>query len=178
MSTHTRLPFWSDTFDGDLFKLVPQAEDILSPIAHVKCWIHGGETLGRLNHPCVWNTFAGLTAYVTLREGCDPRPAGYITRDPLVECTIEELIRDVFVHCCVLRVDGQEFVTFAQNQGAYLDLLFAARGVDGYPAKRAELVEKANGRLQRIVTLLTLLVVRELGPDVLHPPGSVPPEPS
>lgn len=105
----SRHPFWSDDFDGDLFRLLPAAEGIIAPIAHHKLWTYGGVTNGRLNHPACWHTTRGLTAFFTHVEGIDPRPsrAYYAGEDKaLVECTVEEFFRDLMVHQLVVELRG------------------------------------------------------------------------
>lgn len=51
-----RQTFWSDDFDMDLLKLWPNLRNELGSLADVKMWTVGGESLGRLNHPTIWNT--------------------------------------------------------------------------------------------------------------------------
>lgn len=88
---------WCDDFDGDLFKLIPDARAILAPIAQVPLYTHGDTTGDAINHPCVWNSYAGMTAYFgTDLENI--KPSAYYTDKPIVPCTVEQAIRDCWVH--------------------------------------------------------------------------------
>jgi hypothetical protein len=99
---------WCDTFDLDLARVLPEAIAIVARIPdRVELRTFGYTTDGRLNHPMVWNTGHGSTAYFTLGSG-RPAPPHYVTFDELVTCTFTEAIRDCWVHGYVIVVDGAE----------------------------------------------------------------------
>lgn len=154
----SRLPFWSDAFDGDLYRLLPEAEAWIAPLAARLLWVHGGVTKGRLNHPSAWHTNDGLTAFFTIHPGKDPRPGTYfLTQDPLVECTVEEALRDLIVHQLVMVVDGEKVADFNRITRHYFDLLFHARG-HGEADRQEEARSKLQKHLKRVLNNLARLV--------------------
>jgi hypothetical protein len=97
--------FWCDNFDCDLFRAVPESREILEELGQVKLLTRGTVTNGRLNHPTCWNHDKGLIALFSFSG--EPRPPGYHSSDPIVECTFEEAIRDAWVHTLVVVVERQ-----------------------------------------------------------------------
>jgi len=94
--------FWSDDFDMDLLKVVPNVIKDLGKYADRKLWTVGHLTAGRLNHPTVWNTHG---AFVWLKEPVLLRDEhgwfnvlGCVSNEPIVECTWLELLRDQWPH--------------------------------------------------------------------------------
>lgn len=96
----TEPPFWSDDFDMDLPKIIPEARERLGKYADLELVTHGHTTHGRLNHPSVWNHSLGSVAWFGRRTPM--KPAEYVTFDPIVRCTLWEAIRDVWSHDFVL----------------------------------------------------------------------------
>jgi hypothetical protein len=124
-----RLPFWSDDFDGDLYRLLPEVEEFVAPAAAIRMWTYSGLTHGRINCPTAWHTARGLTSFFTLVEGRDPRPDRryYVGTDEPVECTGEEFFRDLLSHGHIAVVDNV-VVDFGRLQASYFALLFHVRG--------------------------------------------------
>lgn len=125
---------WCDRFDGDLYALVPQAREVLAPLAEVKLWTTGHETGGKLNHPSVWN---GDTRSVVAFFGLEPEPphpSWYYTSNPLVACTLEEAARDLWAHgpaILRLKIPGHGYFDLwdsGEVQQSFWRLLFLARG--------------------------------------------------
>lgn len=108
-----RAPFWSDDFDMDLLKVLPETPELLTEkIASVELVTQGSPdrrpgspTYGRLIHPACWNSDRGLAAWFGFRDPA--RPAGYVTSDPELRCTYLEALRDAWCHSYVLIVEGQ-----------------------------------------------------------------------
>lgn len=94
------LKFWSDDFDMDLPKVIPDAKELLGPHAHIELVTHGGTTHGRLNHPTCWNHDLGSVALFGRQSPW--KPAAFYTPEPLVKCTLWEAIRDAWVHDVVI----------------------------------------------------------------------------
>lgn len=121
--------FWSDDFDMDLPKVVPGTRDLLGDLADLVLFTHGGSTHGRLNHPTVWNTEVGTTAFVGLQ--CPVKPAPYVTMDPVVECTLWELVRDAWAHDYYVIFEGDTCIWIPQWQ-IFSELMNYTRGWRNY----------------------------------------------
>jgi hypothetical protein len=97
--------FWCDDFDCDLFKVIPETRDALGPVGDVLLRTRGHSTNGRLNHPACWNHDVGLISFFGFSG--DPAPSGFHSSDPIIDCTIEEAIRDAWVHTLAIAIEGQ-----------------------------------------------------------------------
>lgn len=146
---------WCDTFDGDLYKLVPDAKRLLegSPIRGIelkteqtRVWPEGVDPAkSELNHPCAWNGGSGFVAFFGF-EGTG-RPSSYVTgaREPLiVTCTLEDALRDAWVHTLDVVVEGGVVWQAGRLSPMFMDLLHAARskGARGPLWKRPELLAR------------------------------------
>lgn len=100
-------PLWCDDFDADLPKVVPHATEELGVSAHVQLRTYCKPTNGRINCPTSWWTQHGLTAFFAEPGFGNPAPGGYVTSDPLVECTFAEVVRDEWIHGSVVVVNRQ-----------------------------------------------------------------------
>lgn len=88
---------WCDNFDLDLYKVLPEAHEILAPVKDVKLYTHGRKTHGTLNGPSCWNHYLGLVAFF----GFIPthiKPEAFWTDSGVVACTFEEAVRDCWCH--------------------------------------------------------------------------------
>lgn len=101
------LPFWSDDFDMDLPKILPNARELLGPLAGVELVTTGrpDERTGRLNHPAVWNHDQGVVAFFGFKSPRRPEmmvapSAGW------VRCTAWEAFRDAWSHQYLMIVEG------------------------------------------------------------------------
>jgi len=102
--TATDGAFWSDDFDMDLLKVIPDVEQMLGELADVELYTHGKTTNGRLNHPSVWNSYHAMIAFFGFE---DPgKPEAYHTSDLVVRCTFLEALRDAWVHSYEIFVEG------------------------------------------------------------------------
>lgn len=95
-------PFWSDDFDMDLLKVLPDIAAEIGAFGDRTFWTVGHETHGRLNHPAVWNTHG---AYLWREKPNLERDKygwaninGCVTNDPEIECTWLEFLRDMWAH--------------------------------------------------------------------------------
>ena len=122
---------WCDNFDGDLYKLVPQARDALALMADVTLWTYGSVwTDGRLNHPSVWNSYIGSVAFFGLHDH-DFNPGANYTTEPLIECTFEEACRSGWVQSWTLILRGHPLINFGHGDMRlpFDALLWHARGL-------------------------------------------------
>jgi hypothetical protein len=97
--------FWSDDFDMDLPKVIPDAKELLGECADLQLQTHGGKTFGRLNHPTVWNGDSGMVAFFGRTSPMKP-PAYYTDRE-IIRCTLWEAIRDAWAHTVVIVFEGR-----------------------------------------------------------------------
>ncbi len=95
---------WCDDFDADLFKVVPGARDALAPAADVVLYTTGHTTGGKINHPTCWHVDGGKLACFVGFAPVPPQPPAYVTGAPIVACTFEELMRDLWVHSVEARM--------------------------------------------------------------------------
>jgi len=96
--------FWSDDFDMDLPKIIPDAKQLLGEHADLQLYTHGSKTFGRLNHPVVWNTEIGLVAY--FGRSSPMKPAMSYTDREIVRCTLWEAVRDAWAHTIIVVFEG------------------------------------------------------------------------
>jgi hypothetical protein len=99
---------WCDAFDLDLAKIIPAAiviTDRIPPSVVLRTFGH--VTDGALNHPSVWHSAHGMTAFFTLGAG-RPAPLHYVSFEAVVACTFTEAIRDCWGHDYRIVVDGAE----------------------------------------------------------------------
>ncbi len=119
---------WCDHFDGDLYKLIPEAQPIVAAVAGVQLFTHGAaDKDGKLNHPAVWNDYRGMIAF--FGTSTPHKPDAYWTDDPIVTCTAEEAIRDCFAHQYVIIMNRIPVWDGFRFRNSYMDLLFDHRGV-------------------------------------------------
>lgn len=121
-----RAPFWSDDFDMDLLKVIPNVENILGPsadtILYTRC---NNPYQGRLNHPVCW----GVTS--CFGSSNPPwKPHGWVCGDntPIVECTFLEALRDVWSHSIVLCVEGDTIFDGHGLSDDFMRLMYKLRG--------------------------------------------------
>src|SRR5947209_3162420 len=103
----SRPKFWADAFDIDLLKVFPNIE-LFGDTVDVPIWTLSSTTFGRLNCPCAWHTYTGLTSFLWLTKPNLPRDEnGWIQADHSslcvtahleVEGTWLEWLRDMWVH--------------------------------------------------------------------------------
>jgi hypothetical protein len=141
-------PFWSDDFDMDLLKVLPETPAILGELGDVLLYTHGHETHGRLNHPSVWNGDLGMLAFFgTAREGFTP--GGYVTDAPVVECTALEAFRDAWPHQYLIIVNGPHNGghVWTPNVRLFTRLMSHRRSLQPLPE-----IETLRGHLRMAVT--------------------------
>jgi hypothetical protein len=97
-------PFWSDDFDMDLPKIIPDAKQLLGQHAGLKLTTAASVRNGMMSHPSTWNSRLGSIALFS--TGLWQRPAFYWTDSPQVECTLWEAVRDAWSHGYVMLIDG------------------------------------------------------------------------
>ena len=155
------LPFWSDTFDTDLVKVVPGVREALGDAAEIPLWtFNSNPTHGRINLPCVWNTDRGCTAFFTSREDGVIVPAQYMTgRAARIGCTWLELLRDVWVHEFCAVVDRRVVLDEHATRGPFYALMYDVRRITPLSdAARAQqqaealaVVRRATDALRRVL---------------------------
>lgn len=105
---------WCDDFDGDLYKLVPEARSVIAPAATIRMYTTGHTSDGQLNHPACWSADGGKHVCFFGFEAKAPQPPSHWSDAPLVPCTFEEVMRDLWCH----QMEGRVLV-----RGAYKVLL-------------------------------------------------------
>lgn len=135
---------WCERFDGDLYRLVPEARAIVAPVAGFPLVTNGRLTDGALNHPSVWNHELGMIAWFAETDQAPGwtgpgkvAPEVFWTHEPLVACTFEQAVRDCWVHHYAIVLVGTGSMNHAptviwntSRMGWVLtDLLFHARGI-------------------------------------------------
>ncbi len=122
-----RLPFWSDDFDMDLLKVLPDTEEILGRTAGVALYTYGHTSYDRLNHPAVWNDYAGTVAFFGttpsgFKDDC------YSPSSGLVECTFLEAVRDAWPHNYRLLINRQQVWDTERLMPLFDALMYHRRG--------------------------------------------------
>ena len=140
--------FWSDDFDMDLLKVVPETRSILGAIADVKLVTQGHVTNGLLNHPSVWNAPGGSTAWFGFKDPA--RPKGWHSNEPLVHCTVLEALRDAWPHSYRVIIEGDLVWDFPIRTELFQALMFDRRG---WKAERADVIEKILADLRASLNL-------------------------
>lgn len=177
-------PMWCDDFDMDLPKVIPAAMDVIRAVPDtVRLATHGHLWNGTLNHPSVWNTHLGMSAYfVVLPDGMDVSaltlghvaPSSCWTNDPIVACSFVEAIRDCWCHNYAMVIDG--VVVWDTNRfwpAAFEPLMYHVRGwqlrsddeVEEYRRRVVDSLKAATARL------LVLLADREVQRQADHARG-------
>ena len=98
----SELPFWSDDFDMDLPRIIPEAKSQLGDLADLEVLTYGGTTFGRLNHPAVWNHELGSVAFFGRPGRRFIEPHYYHGERERVRCTLWEAVRDAWPHHLVI----------------------------------------------------------------------------
>jgi hypothetical protein len=118
--------FWSDDFNMDLPKVIPEARSLLGAYADMELVTHGHETHGRLNHPSVWNHEFGSVAFF---GRTDPlKPVRFYTSSPLVRCTLWEAIRDAWAHDIVILFEMSPIWDGSKTRANFDPLMYHIRG--------------------------------------------------
>lgn len=138
-------PFWSDDFDMDLPRIVPDWLDLLGPAADVELWTYSNTTHGRINCPTAWNQYDGsLASYF----GLDPnnvKPDNYYAGlDKPVPCTFAEAVRDLWSHHHRAML-GEHRIIDAFEWHDFAQIMYHVRGQDVLSeGLHDRLVEKAR----------------------------------
>jgi hypothetical protein len=119
----------SEDWDGDLLKLVPQAAEIIEPVADLKLITHGSaDKEGRLSHPSTWNGYDGMLAFFDFDAALAvSKPAVYWTAHPIVRCTALEAFCDAWMHHYVLHLRAEPVWNTFELQTLMMNLLMDAR---------------------------------------------------
>lgn len=155
---------WYDDFDAELYKVVPEAERLIAPVADVamRTTCTPCRATGRLNSPCMWNGYHGMIAFF----GCKLlgvrhwKPESHWTSAPVVECTFEEAFRDTFVHECLAYVDGRVLWNTWKLRADFMTLMYHARG---WPGRTADDAAAARRNVLREVARACSRVARHVG---------------
>jgi hypothetical protein len=128
--------FWSDDFDMDLPRVIPETCEICAPIAGLALWTTGHTTHGALNHPSVWNSDGGSVAFFGTRGIC--KPESYWTNSPTVQCTAWEAIRDAWPHSYIMVVDGCAVWDTGRLWRHFETIMWDLRGWRSQPSERED----------------------------------------
>lgn len=122
---------YSESFDFDLLKLVPQAEEILRPIAEIEL-----VTVGYLSDAhefagaSVWNGDRGFIAVFGFADSpsFQWKPEAYEPGYPLVYCTALEMFCDAWAKGYTAYVNRAKIWSGYKYSGALQRLMYQARG--------------------------------------------------
>jgi hypothetical protein len=95
----------SEDWDGDLLRVIPEAAEIIAPVAGVKLVTYGSaDEQGRLRHPSTWNDYNGSLAFFDFdaEPPAVSKPEEFWTDSPIVRCTALEAFCDAWPHHYVL----------------------------------------------------------------------------
>jgi hypothetical protein len=98
----TDLPFWSDDFDMDLPKVIPDAKLQLGDLADLELVTYSGTTFRRLNHPACWNHELGSVSFFGRPGRRFIEPFYSHGGREQVRCTLWEAVRDAWSHHLVI----------------------------------------------------------------------------
>lgn len=114
------LPMWCDEFDMDLPKILRDAQSLLGDLAELKVFVHCYRE-PPLNHPTVWNTSLGAVTFVGRSH---PRtPPNYDTTDPIISCTLWQLLRDAWAHQYTIYFDGNDKPVWIEMLDCFVPLM-------------------------------------------------------
>jgi hypothetical protein len=154
-----RAPFWGDDVDFDLLRAVPGAVDALGDLAGRELRGHGGVSRGRLNGLAAWNDGDRFTGFVSIDPSHAPTPPPYVSRDPVVTFTFEELWRDAWSHSVDAYCLGQRLVNGGDFVRAHMDVMYAIRGWSSASPRHVVAAESRTLRsIRRSVELLRWLL--------------------
>lgn len=119
--------FWSDDFDMDLPKVLPDVWEMIQRVPTVPLYTHGHRTHGRLNHPAVWNDYEGMVAYFGFGPMCG-KPPHCVAGGEVVECTFAEACRDAWPHHYRLLLEGREVLNTWNLVRQFDVLMYDLRG--------------------------------------------------
>lgn len=139
--------FWSDDFDMDLPKVIPQARAIVGDLADVVLWTTGHRTFGALNSPTAWNTDRGLAAFFGFT--CPIMPPGFVTFDSPVQCTFWEAIRDCWPHTFLMTVERTPIWDSQPLRPKFDAIMWHLRGWGEDTPKRARQAQRARTVVER-----------------------------
>lgn len=149
--------FWSDDFDMDLPKILPNLDIILGDAARIRMWTWGHISHGRLNHPALWNSNKEMTGFFGFTPETTGKPDSYYTESGLVECTWREVVRDAWVHHFTVQIDGAGVWKTEQFAHGFLGLMHHLRG---HAAMHPGVIEVFKGQVARSLHHATKLVTR------------------
>lgn len=144
-------PFWSDAFDMDLLKVIPEAADILAPVANIVLEVAGRpDKNGKLNHPTVWNGDRAMVGFACLKGA-----VGDIVWWPpfysddgvrhTVNATLMELARDIWAHNCLIGVNGGRAILDSSDLWPTFETLMGdLRGWGNKPKPKAVITRAKN----------------------------------
>jgi hypothetical protein len=144
--------FWSDTFDMDLPRILPQLDDVLGDATDIPLWTHGHTSHGRLNHPAVWGMAA---CFGTSPDSTRWKPDTWYTSHPVVECTWREALRDAWPHTYVILIDQHHMWDGFAWRRTFERLMYDLRGQVPLPGDEAD-------RLRRQVLASVIAATRLL----------------
>jgi hypothetical protein len=119
----------SEDWDGDLLKIVPQAAEIIAPVADLKLITHGSaDKEGRLSHPSTWNGDDGMLAFFDFDAALAvSKPKSFWTGQPIVRCTALEAFCDAWMHHYVLHLRAEPVWNTFALRTLMMNLLMDAR---------------------------------------------------
>src|SRR5262245_33468635 len=136
----------TEDWDGDLLKVVPEAEGIIAPVADVNLITHGSaDEQGRLRHPSTWNGYDGSLAYFDLDSAfAVSKPEEFWTDQPIVRCSLLEAFCDAWTHHYILFIRGEPVWNAFELSRLMMNLLMDARLRAGGQASKFHMTDEAR----------------------------------
>jgi hypothetical protein len=136
----------SEDWDGDLLKIVPEAAEIIEPVADLKLITHGSVGKeGRLSHPSTWNDYQGPLAFFDFDAALAvSKPKEFWTNQPIVRCTALEAFCDAWSHHYVLHIRAEPVWNTFELRTLMMNLLMDARVRASNQASKFQLGDEAR----------------------------------
>lgn len=167
--TQDKSRFWSDDFDMDLLKILPELREQTAFIAGCPLYTYGSlSEHGVFAHPAVWNSDCGMSALFFVDEPQLARDAhglvrigGCVTDDPVCEIIALDAIRDCWCHNYTLHLEGRRVIeaSTAFYNSHFAPLMAHRRGYGNLPQSSIDRIahEVQGWAMQGIGTLKPLL---------------------
>ena len=137
-------------FDMDLYNVLPEAQDMIAPVANVMLMTNGSLRDGKLSHPSVWNGDKTMLAFfdfapeiVMPQHRIAPRP--YSTSEPAIKCSFEETMRDCWIHDYAIYLQKGDRWGLIWDSFQLMRLFDTLMGhIRGYNKREPEVIEHAK----------------------------------
>jgi hypothetical protein len=124
-------PFWSDDFDMDLPRILPEARELMGALGDVELVTTGKpDKNGRLNHPAVWNGDRSMLAFFGFKNPCRPEQMAAPGVGE-VRCTAWEAFRDAWPHQYLIVIERRAIWDTGPLWKHFETIMWDLRGIGG-----------------------------------------------